>query len=164
LIASIGIKCYILIGIKSQLGLTCGIANRIATSHMMMISFTALESFDMLCAMNGWQIATYRSAVNAVMVSTVALADISENRPRSWQNISPNTYGYLQIIIKVFIVYELLHINHVGWHLNIIWIHVYILSKIFNVSVLHQSLAKYCFKKVNFLSDEVSSMYECINW
>lgn len=33
--------------------LTCGMANNTATSHMMTISLTALESFDMLCAMNG---------------------------------------------------------------------------------------------------------------
>lgn len=60
----------------------------------------ALESFDMLCAINGWQIATYLSAVNAVIVSTVALADISESSPRSWQKISPNMYGYLKMTIN----------------------------------------------------------------
>lgn len=90
-----GAKFYLLILYLVIMELTWGIANNTATSHMIMMSFTALESFDMLCAMNGWQIATYRSAVNAVMVSTVALADISANNPRSWQNISPNTYGYL---------------------------------------------------------------------
>jgi hypothetical protein len=38
-------------------------------------------TFDNVCDWKGWHMATYRSTVNAVMVSTVALADVSAANP-----------------------------------------------------------------------------------
>lgn len=40
--------------------------------------------------------AKYLSIVNAVMVSTVAFADVSAVSPCKTQTISPNIYGYLK--------------------------------------------------------------------
>jgi precorrin-6B methylase 1 len=45
-----------------------GRAVRQAVNHTAMIVFTALGSVDSACARKGWQMATYRSTVNAVIV------------------------------------------------------------------------------------------------
>lgn len=39
--------------------------------------------------------ATYRSTVNAVIVKTVALAEVSAAKPCKTQKTSPKMYGYL---------------------------------------------------------------------
>lgn len=71
--------------------LTCGMAKHRAISHIMIICFTALDSFDTVCDINGWQIATYLSMVNAVMVKTVAFVADSEAKPCRIHDTSPNT-------------------------------------------------------------------------
>lgn len=64
---------------------------------MINMYLNALGRFDSVCDINGWQIATYLSMVNAVIVNTVAFVDVSAANPLIMQNISPNTYGYLKI-------------------------------------------------------------------
>lgn len=51
----------------------------------------ALDKLDSAWDRNGWQIATYLSIVNAVIVNTVAFVDVSAAKPLIMQNISPNT-------------------------------------------------------------------------
>jgi len=66
-------------------------------TQMIKMYLNALGRLDSVCDINGWQIATYLSMVNAVIVNTVAFVDVSAANPLIMQNISPNTYGYLKI-------------------------------------------------------------------
>lgn len=56
------------------------------------MNFTALESLETVWLRKGWQMATYRSTVNAVIVSTVALAQASAMKPVIMQKASLNSY------------------------------------------------------------------------
>lgn len=47
--------------------------------------------------------AIYLSIVKAVIVSTVAFADVSAAKPCKMQNVSPKIYGYLRKKKKVSI-------------------------------------------------------------
>jgi len=58
---------------------------------MINMYLNALDRLDSVCDRNGWQIATYLSMVNAVIVNTVAFVDVSAANPLTMQNISPNT-------------------------------------------------------------------------
>lgn len=76
---------------NSNESLTWGNASINAIIQIINIYLNALDKLDSVCDRNGWQIATYRSTVNAVIVSTVAFVDVSAANPLSMQNISPNT-------------------------------------------------------------------------
>lgn len=58
-----------------------GAARHNADTHITTTYLMTLDSFDMVCDKNGWQIARYLSAVKAVIVSTVALAEVSAANP-----------------------------------------------------------------------------------
>lgn len=62
-----------------------------AISHMTMMCLIARDSFETVCDINGWHMATYLSIVNAVIVKTVALAADSEANPCSMHDTSPKT-------------------------------------------------------------------------
>lgn len=62
---------------------------------MTIICFIARDSFETVCDIKGWQIATYLSIVNAVIVNTVALAADSEAKPCKIHDTSPKIYEYL---------------------------------------------------------------------
>lgn len=71
--------------------LTWGKASVNATIQMINMYLNALDKLDSAWDKNGWQIATYLSMVNAVIVNTVAFVDVSAANPLIMQNISPNT-------------------------------------------------------------------------
>lgn len=66
-----------------------GKAQMALTAHITRIVLIALGSCDIVCDLRGWQMATYRSIVNAVMVSIDAFIDVSEDRPLTTQKNSP---------------------------------------------------------------------------
>ena len=55
---------------------------------------TTRGRLDVVWALSGWQMATYRSTVNAVMVNTDAVDVSSVKNVRSKQYGSPNGHGY----------------------------------------------------------------------
>ena len=59
---------------------------------------------DMVLARMGWQMATYRSTVNAVMVRMDALVDVSAAIVRTTQNVSPNIHGYADQTCPIYSV------------------------------------------------------------
>uniref|UniRef100_A0A182VLA3 Uncharacterized protein n=1 Tax=Anopheles merus TaxID=30066 RepID=A0A182VLA3_ANOME len=64
----------------------CGVANPNATSQMTITNFIALDSFDMVWDLEE-EIPLRRSTVKEVMVSTVALAAVSDSSPMMMQAI-----------------------------------------------------------------------------
>ena len=72
-----------------------------AIIHITMIIFTALDKLDIVWARIGWHIATYRSAVKAVIVNTDADDVSSLRNVLNTQNASPNSQGYACQIVYI---------------------------------------------------------------
>ncbi len=78
---------------------TCGMANKNENIQIIKIYLIACLNFETTCRKNGWQMVTYLSMVNAVIVKMVAFAEVSAANPCRMQNNSPKIYGYLGIKI-----------------------------------------------------------------
>lgn len=68
-------------------------ANTQAKIQIMTMILIALDKLDNVCDLIGWQIAIYRSTVNAVIVKTDEYDVISERNDLKMQNGSPNIQG-----------------------------------------------------------------------
>jgi len=66
----------------------------VAATHKSRMVLTTRGKLEVVWALRGWQMATYLSTVNAVMVNTEAVDVSSVKKVRSRQYGSPNRHGY----------------------------------------------------------------------